>query len=87
MDKKYDRLKNNPKDVTFKELKTILESYGFIFTNYSGGSHFTVSYKIKGIIDPMEKNSIPFHKPTIKAYYVKIALKWIERVIANEQPE
>ena len=78
------RLNKNATNVSFEEIETLLKHFGFTVTNKSGGSHYIVKHKIKGIIDPLEPNSIPKRKP-IKERYIKNALKWIERVIEYEQ--
>jgi len=78
---KLTRYKNNPQDVSFEELKSLLESYGFEVKNYSGGSHYTVSHKKYSVIGMMEPNTIPMKKPHVLSVYVNRAIKWIEKVI------
>jgi hypothetical protein len=86
-EKRLERLKNNPKDVTFNELVAVLKSYGFEVRNYSGGSHYTVTHEHGDVFDPMEPNSIPRHKPHILPVYVRRAVKWIERVAADQEAD
>ena len=37
--KSFDKIKNNPKDVKFNEIKNILDEHGFVLKRISG-SHF-----------------------------------------------
>lgn len=84
-EKRLITVKRSVNNVTFDELKVLLEYYGFEVKNRSGGSHYSVSHHIEGIIEVREPNTIPRHKPTVKPPYVKKALKWIERVIQHEE--
>jgi predicted RNA binding protein YcfA (HicA-like mRNA interferase family) len=65
------KLRNNPTNVSFEELDTLLRSYGFECRRPSGGSHYV--YK-RGD----DKLSVPRHKP-IKTVYVKKAVTLIEK--------
>jgi predicted RNA binding protein YcfA (HicA-like mRNA interferase family) len=38
-DKRLQRLRKNPKDVSFDELKQVLEDYGFVDVRTSGSHH------------------------------------------------
>jgi len=58
-----DKLKNNPKDVSFQILKKILEENGYIGVN-TGGSHWVFRK------DGKESITIPYKRP-IKIIYVK----------------
>ncbi|NOX14997.1 MAG: type II toxin-antitoxin system HicA family toxin [Epsilonproteobacteria bacterium] len=62
-DKLIDKLKNNPKDVSFQILKKILEENGYIGVN-TGGSHWVFRK------DGKESITIPYKRP-IKIIYVK----------------
>ena len=84
---KLARYRNNPKDVTFDELKTLLEAYGFEVKNHSGGSHYSVSHPKYSVIPPMEPNTIPMKKPAVLEVYVRRSLKWIEKVIGQQEAE
>lgn len=84
-EKRLAAIKRSVNDVTFEELKKALEYYEFEVTNKSGGSHYSIWHPIEGIIEKMEPNTIPKHKPTVKPPYVRRALKWIERVIESEK--
>jgi len=77
-EKLLQKIRSNPKAVSFKELVNLLQSYGFEVKNYSGGSHYSVSHPDYSVIDAMEPNSIPMHKPHVLPVYVKRAVKWID---------
>ena len=81
------RYRNNPRSVSFEELKTLLEAFGFEVRNYSGGSHFSVSHPKYDVIQPMESNTIPMNKPSVLEVYVKRALKWIDKAIEVQEAE
>ena len=84
---KLTRYKNSPAEVSFNELKSLLESFGFEVKNYSGGSHFSVSHKKYNVIDIMEPNTIPAKKPHVLRVYVNRAVRWIEKVIEMQESE
>ena len=66
-DKLIKDLENNPNNVRFKTIKTLLESAGYQTYN-KGSSHFQFRKEGKELI------TIPFKRP-IKAIYVKMVLK------------
>jgi len=69
----FDRIKNNPKNVTFKDLDKLLRDTGFIRRpQKSGTSHFV--YKIEGCFELL---TVPYAKP-VGEVYVKKALKLIQ---------
>jgi len=82
-----EKYRSNPKSVSFEELKSLLESYGFEVKNFSGGSHYSVSHPIYKIIKEMEPNSIPRKKPTVLKVYVKKAIDWIDLLIEIQKAE
>lgn len=43
-DKLYEKIKRQPKQRSYKELTTLLESYGFIISEAGKGSHATVRH-------------------------------------------
>jgi predicted RNA binding protein YcfA (HicA-like mRNA interferase family) len=59
-------MKNNPKNISFADIKKLLEDNGYIAYN-SSGSHFV--FRKEGF----EHIVIPHHKP-IKAIYIKQVL-------------
>lgn len=70
-EKLKDKIKNNPKNVSFETLKTLLISEGFALKGVSG-SHYTFSKAgYKNIV-------LPLHKP-MKETYVKEVLKALTR--------
>lgn len=75
IEKKLNNIRINPKNVSFQELKSVLEYLGFTVKNYSGGSHYAVSHpSIKRSIKP-----IPYHKP-LKKYCVIEVLELIDEL-------
>lgn len=66
-DKELQKIKQNPKNVSFNTLKKILENRGYKAYN-TGGSHFVFRKENEHII------TIPFKNP-VKAIYVKLVLK------------
>ena len=70
--KDIDKIKNNPKNISYKDLDKLLRDAGFTLrTQKSGTSHFT--YKIEGC---PELVTVPYAKP-VDEVYVKKALKLI----------
>lgn len=74
--KRLERIRNNPKNVSFDELRHLLEDYGFTLRHIAG-SHYTFSVTIH---DQDHLLVVPFNRP-IKAIYVKKALQLIDKVI------
>ncbi|MDX2075533.1 MAG: type II toxin-antitoxin system HicA family toxin [bacterium] len=75
-DKRLKKLRQNPKDVSFDEIKQILEDFGFIHVRTSGSHHTFIA-----IIG--EKNwrlTMPFHRP-IKIPYIKQAIEAIDEIL------
>lgn len=68
-DKVLKDIKNNPKGVSFKTLKKVLEQNGFVLKSVNG-SHHTFKRLDQRI-------TIPKHKP-IKEIYVRLVLKFIQ---------
>jgi predicted RNA binding protein YcfA (HicA-like mRNA interferase family) len=77
IDKLLARIRNNPKNVTFEELRTLLEAYGFEFL-HARGSH----YSFQGIVGGKSiKVVIPYRRPNVNVEYVKTVLEYIERIL------
>lgn len=74
--KLYDKIKNNPKNVSFNEIDKLLTRFGgFTCRNpKSGSSHYTYSHP-----DLIDIITIPKDKP-IKEVYIKRALKLLDLV-------
>lgn len=68
--KVFDKIKNNPKDVRFSELRNMLEEKGFILKRTTG-SHFV--FKRGEIIFV-----VPSHNNKVKEIYVKRVIDIIE---------
>lgn len=79
IEKLYEKIKNNPKNVSFEEIDRLLVNVaGFAKRNGSRASHFIYTHKdLKGIEGYV---NIPYAKP-IKVIYVKRALKAYEEVM------
>jgi len=70
-EKLLNTIKNNPKNVRFKDLKKILEDIGYKAIN-RGGSHYVFTK------ENSESLTIPYKKP-VKIIYVKQVIKIIEK--------
>lgn len=81
--KLYDKIKNNPKDVSFEEIDKLLVNIGgFTKRNGSRKSHFFYTHDdLKGIEGYV---NIPYAKP-IKSLYIKKALQAFEQVYFKEK--
>ncbi|WP_146551209.1 hypothetical protein [Rummeliibacillus sp. SL167] len=83
-EKLLDQIKKNPKDRDFRELKTLLERYGFIVDESSGkGSHCPV-YHSKYKDDESLRWTLSKRKP-MKVYHAKEAVRLVEEVISREE--
>jgi predicted RNA binding protein YcfA (HicA-like mRNA interferase family) len=72
-EKRLARLRRNPNDVSFDQLRRVLEDYGFEYRQ-TEGSHYHFSYTLGGAT---KVYSVPFRRP-VKDVYVKRALKVID---------
>jgi predicted RNA binding protein YcfA (HicA-like mRNA interferase family) len=70
--KLYSRIKNNPRGITFSELRIFLEDNGFAFKRQSG-SHFVYSKKEITFV-------IPSHNNKVKEIYVKRVIDIIDKM-------
>jgi len=77
--KRLERLRQNPKNVSLDELQQVLEDYGFVFRQ-AVGSHYTFSVVIGGTNKVLV---VPFHRP-VKSIYIKRALVLIDQVVAEQ---
>ena len=78
-DKLLIRIKLLSKDLRFEEIKKILESYGYVMRETSGGSsHITFRKKGEAPI------TVPRHTP-IKKVYIEMVRDIIEKEEANEE--
>ncbi len=74
-DKLRQRIERNPKNVSFQDLRTLLEAYGFEFKR-SRGSHHSFVARIGGHAILLV---VPYQQP-LKAIYVKKALALIGQI-------
>ncbi len=75
--KALDRLRNNPKNVRFEEIDSLLLGLGF--EKRQKGSHVTYTrHDLKDII------TIPIHKPFILPVYVKTLIQIIDQIESKE---
>ncbi len=81
-EKRLQKLRQNPKDVSFEDLRAVLEDYGFKLTRSSGSHHsFTVT------IDGQPRVLVvPFRRP-VKSIYVREALNLIDRVRVSQEED
>jgi predicted RNA binding protein YcfA (HicA-like mRNA interferase family) len=81
-EKRLEKIRQNPKDVSFEELRQVLEDHGFTLESVAG-SHHNFKRRVK---TETFKITIPYHKP-IKSFYVKQAIKAIDAILALESNE
>ena len=73
IEKLYDRIKNNPKNVRFEEIKHLLITYGFTYRQpRSGSSHYVFT-----------KKECPYpvtisHQRPVNKHFINEAIKAIE---------
>ena len=67
-DKRLQKARNNPKGVSFDDLRGILENHGFNL-DHATGSHHIFEHEDTG-----DTLSIPSHDKTVKPVYVKQVL-------------
>jgi hypothetical protein len=78
-DKLFEKIKNNPKNVSFEELAKLLELFGFRQRRQtSGTSHY---HFFKEGCEPL---TVPKHKP-LKSVYVHKALARIQACSESEE--
>lgn len=75
IEKRFERILNNPKDIKWSELQTILKKFGLICEQPNSGSHWTV-------YDERSENNItvPVHNNRVKAIYVKKLIDLIKEL-------
>lgn len=77
--KRLARLRQNPKNVSFEELKQVLIDYGFEHIRTAGSHHTFIA-----IVDDRDwRLTIPFNRP-VKTPYVRAALEAIDAIIAQQ---
>ncbi|MBI5667079.1 MAG: type II toxin-antitoxin system HicA family toxin [Chloroflexi bacterium] len=80
--KRLQRIRQNPKNVSFDELRHLLEDYGFV-PDRSSGSHHSFKVQIKGEYILFV---VPYRRP-VKPNYVRDALQLIEQIEAELEAE
>ena len=81
-DKRLQRIRDNPKDVSFDELSRVLEDYDFEHVRTSGSHHTFIA-----IVGSRNwRLTIPFNRP-IKAPYVRMALEAVDEIIEAKASE
>jgi hypothetical protein len=79
LEKLYERAKNNPGSVSFEELNTLLERWGFTRRQPSGGSsHYTYT---RGDV----MLTVPRDGKAVKPVYVRRAMRALERLDLGEE--
>jgi hypothetical protein len=76
-EKRLRRIKQNPRNVSFDDLKTALEDYGFEMRPSKGTSHHFFRAEIQTQVWTL---TIPYKKPHVNVTYVKAALKAIDEI-------
>ena len=77
--KRLERIRQNPNNVSLADLQRVLEDYGFEYRK-TVGSHYTFTYVIN---DETRLFVVPFKRP-IKPIYVKQALRIIDQIIEQQ---
>ena len=73
--KLLDRIRNNPKAVSFDDLDKVLRDCGFTCRQpRSGSSHYFYTYGELTL-------SVPYKRPYVREIYVKHALELIEQAL------
>lgn len=70
-EKLRERLKNNPKDATFSDIRTLLEQEGFILDRITGSHHVFTKNEVTFVV--------PVHNNKVKTIYVKRVIELIEQ--------
>jgi predicted RNA binding protein YcfA (HicA-like mRNA interferase family) len=78
-EKLRERLKNNPTDATFSDIRKLLEQEGFVLDRIAGSHHIFVRDEI---ILP-----IPVHNNKVKTVYTKRLIEIIEPAETQQQEE
>ncbi len=73
--KRFERIMNNPKDIKWNELRTVLESFSLICEPPGNGSHWTVYDS-----DSDTNLTVPVHNNRVKPVYVRKLIALISEV-------
>ena len=77
-EKRLQRMRQNPRNVSFETLRKVLEDYGFVLQR-SSGSHWSFSVQI-GV--RLRLLVVPYRKP-VKPVYIREAIKLIDEIQAE----
>ena len=75
IEKRFQRILNNPKDIKWSELQAVLNKFGLICEPPGSGSHWSV-YDEKSDANM----TVPVHNNRIKAIYVKKLIALIKEI-------
>lgn len=78
-EKLRERLKNNPNNVTFSEIRKLLEQEGFLLDRITGSHHIFVKDEITFVV--------PVHNNKVKTIYVKRVIELIEQIDTTTDEE
>jgi predicted RNA binding protein YcfA (HicA-like mRNA interferase family) len=79
-DKLRRKLRNNPVDVTMREVQTLLENFGFVLDCVSGSHHLFV-YEVDTIYHSI---NIPLHGRKVKKLYVSRVSDLLDELFPEE---
>ena len=73
-EKRLDRVRNNPKDVSFSNLCHVLEDHGFAIRSGGRGSHYVATHPATGITITLVRRN------PVRQVYVENALAAIDEI-------
>lgn len=79
--KRLERIRQNPKNVSFQDLRQVLEDHGFVLDRVVGSHH---TFKRK---EGDEIIVVPYTRAQLQSVYVRRALELIDQVIASAESE
>lgn len=79
--KRLERIRQNPKNVSFQDLRQVLEDHGFVLDRVVGSHHTFKRKKGDEII------VVPYTRAQLQSVYVRRALELIDQVIASAESE
>ncbi|WP_058999495.1 type II toxin-antitoxin system HicA family toxin [Leptolyngbya sp. NIES-2104] len=78
-EKLRERLKNNPNNATFSDIRKLLEQEGFTLDRITGSHHIFVKDEITFVV--------PVHNNKVKTIYVKRVIELIEQIDTTTDEE
>lgn len=73
------RLKNNPNNATFSDIRKLLEQEGFLLDRTTGSHHVFTKDEITFVV--------PVHNNRVKTIYVKRVIELVEQTETQEDEE